>query len=99
MCNPALSDYSDLGCWLADSDTLPYVVKKEISPPGIILHCLKLAKESDYQLFGIQDGKMCLGFPDDDSYKKYGKSTLCNEKGTGGFWSNQVYRIKGDKTN
>ncbi|XP_065656893.1 uncharacterized protein LOC136082237 [Hydra vulgaris] len=54
--------------------------------------CFKIGNLKGYSSFALQDGGYCSAC-NDDSYKKYGLSNVCNGSGKGGLMANQVYLI------
>ncbi|XP_012554863.1 uncharacterized protein LOC105843710 isoform X1 [Hydra vulgaris] len=90
----------NLGCW---KDTLNRAMTtlegSSIMLNGIyqnrqnaIEKCFKIANLKGYSIFAVQDGGYCSAC-NDDSYKKYGLSNVCNGNGIGGLMANQVYII------
>ena len=58
--------------------------------------CFKCALKLDNTIFAVQDGGWCATSRNaKDTYQKYGASTNCNAKGTGGSMANHVYEIEG----
>ena len=83
-----------MGCWADTESRALEIIDWEINDPYVVLECFRLARDYGYRVFAVQYEVQCFGGADNNAYKKYGESTSCNEKGTGGEWANQVYRIK-----
>ena len=48
-----------------------------------------------YHTFGLQDGGTCVASAEEErSYDRFGSSTNCNNDGTGGEVSNEVYQLE-----
>ena len=55
--------------------------------------CYKFAEEKGYLVFAVQHQKQCFTGEDaHETYKKYGRSTNCNN-GKGGSWAQNVYLV------
>jgi len=58
--------------------------------------CYKAAKERGFHMFSLQNGGWCASSASAvQTFDKYGKSSTCKVDGKGGWWSGQVYIIKG----
>ncbi|XP_065650139.1 uncharacterized protein LOC105843710 isoform X2 [Hydra vulgaris] len=90
----------NLGCW---KDTLnralttlegSSIMLNDLyqSRQNAIEKCFKIANLKGYSIFSVQGGGYCSA-SNDDSYKKYGLSNVCNGNGKGGLMANQVYVI------
>jgi hypothetical protein len=61
-----------------------------------IAACEQTAIDHGYNTFGMQwpDGKCQCFIGKDSKYDQYGPSKKCNDKGEGGGWANEVYKIE-----
>ena len=58
-----------------------------------IRKCILVANARGYEVFGVQDGGMCVGsYTALRDFNKYGISHDCKSDGKGGPWANEVYQ-------
>ena len=56
--------------------------------------CYERAKSKHFDTFAVQSGGQCYTSPTaSDTYRIYGPSKGCSSDGTGGTWSQEVYKI------
>ena len=97
-----ITGYTSLGCW-KDSDprAIPTLEGSCVHLDGSYVtrtdhkqKCVKCANEMGMKIFALQDGGWCSGTTTDgDDYKKYGKSSDCENNGLGGGLANHVYKF------
>ena len=82
--------YTSLGCW---KDETNRAIKGYEGALGIN-GCYERSKSKHFDTFAVQNGRNCFTSPTaSDTYKIYGPSTDCSSDGTGGYWSQEVYKI------
>ena len=99
--------YLDLGCWedgiftgneravppLEGED--PILDGEYVTRYDAINKCAQAARKRKYPVFVLQNGGWCGSSSDAKiTFKKYGKSSACNEDGKGGPSANNVYSLK-----
>ena len=99
------ANYLDQGCW---KDTRDRSLKNSLEGKSgcnlddrykdrkhPIVKCYECARKYGFVIFAVQHSGECWAGGDDDSYRKYGRSTSCGRNGEGGAWANHVYKIVG----
>ncbi|XP_020626858.1 uncharacterized protein LOC110064194 [Orbicella faveolata] len=98
-----LKDYTGVGCYrdttdraiptLEDTDSvLDGGVFFYRSRQNAIVKCAVAARRRGFPAFALQDGGWCAASANVlETFNKYGKSSDCNNKGTGGPFANNVY--------
>ena len=82
--------YTSLGCWKDKINRAITGYEGDLGIDG----CFKRAKSKHFDTFAVQAGGQCFTSPTaSDTYKIYGPSTDCSSDGTGGYWSQEVYKI------
>ena len=82
--------YTSLGCW---KDKTNRAIKGYEGVLGID-GCYERAKSKHFDTFAVQSGGQCFTSPTaSDTYRIYGPSKGCSSDGTGGTWSQEVYKI------